>query len=117
MFYGCTSLTVAPELPATTLVSGCYNRMFYSCTSLCYIDAKFLTTPSTNYTQNWVFGAAADGLFIKNHEATWSDIGVNSIPTGWIIGYDKVLNMPNHKYLDVPFGIVALNDNIEVSLI
>jgi len=34
MFYGCTSLTTAPELPATTLANYCYNRMFYGCTSL-----------------------------------------------------------------------------------
>jgi hypothetical protein len=34
MFYGCTSLTMAPALPATTLASGCYNYMFYGCTSL-----------------------------------------------------------------------------------
>ena len=30
MFYGCTSLTTAPELPATTLANYCYLRMFYS---------------------------------------------------------------------------------------
>ena len=34
MFYNCTSLTAAPELPATTLASGCYSSMFYGCTSL-----------------------------------------------------------------------------------
>ena len=34
MFSGCTSLTTAPELPATTLASGCYEYMFSSCTSL-----------------------------------------------------------------------------------
>ena len=34
MFYGCTSLTQAPELPATTLSSYCYSHMFYDCTSL-----------------------------------------------------------------------------------
>ena len=34
MFNGCTSLTTAPELPATTLVTGCYAYMFYGCTSL-----------------------------------------------------------------------------------
>ena len=34
MFGGCTSLTVAPELPATTLVDNCYSYMFYQCTSL-----------------------------------------------------------------------------------
>ena len=35
MFYGCTSLTVAPEeLPATTLAPYCYKNMFLGCTSL-----------------------------------------------------------------------------------
>ena len=34
MFYGCTSLTTAPELPATTLTADCYSMMFYGCTSL-----------------------------------------------------------------------------------
>ena len=34
MFYGCTSLVQAPELPATTLANNCYDAMFYDCTSL-----------------------------------------------------------------------------------
>jgi hypothetical protein len=34
MFYGCTSLTQAPELPATTLARYCYYFMFRDCTSL-----------------------------------------------------------------------------------
>ena len=34
MFFGCTSLTSAPKLPATTLASNCYSGMFYGCTSL-----------------------------------------------------------------------------------
>ena len=34
MFAGCKSLTVAPELPATALASQCYQQMFYGCTSL-----------------------------------------------------------------------------------
>ena len=34
MFNGCTGLTQAPALPATTLASSCYNGMFYGCTSL-----------------------------------------------------------------------------------
>ena len=34
MFSGCTSLTNAPELPATTLAEGCYANMFDVCTSL-----------------------------------------------------------------------------------
>ncbi len=34
MFYGCTSLTTAPELPAKTLAEHCYNNMFWACASL-----------------------------------------------------------------------------------
>ena len=34
MFSGCTSLTTAPELPATTLAGYCYQSMFSGCTSL-----------------------------------------------------------------------------------
>ena len=33
-FDGCTSLTKAPKLPATTLTVRCYYRLFYGCTSL-----------------------------------------------------------------------------------
>lgn len=34
LFFGCTSLTQAPELPATTLGTRCYQYMFDGCTSL-----------------------------------------------------------------------------------
>ncbi len=34
MFFGCTSLTAAPKLPATTLANNCYADMFCGCTSL-----------------------------------------------------------------------------------
>ena len=34
MFFNCTSLTSAPKLPATTLARSCYNSMFSGCTSL-----------------------------------------------------------------------------------
>ena len=34
MFSGCSSLTTAPALPATTLANNCYSSMFQECTSL-----------------------------------------------------------------------------------
>ena len=34
MFDGCSSLTSAPALPATSLVDHCYSYMFNGCTSL-----------------------------------------------------------------------------------
>ena len=44
MFKGCTSLTQAPSLPATTLASNCYYSMFSGCTSLTQAPALPATT-------------------------------------------------------------------------
>ena len=44
MFNGCTSLTQAPALPATTLAEGCYASMFNGCTSLTQAPALPATT-------------------------------------------------------------------------
>ena len=44
MFKGCTSLTEAPELPATTLSEDCYSNMFDGCTSLTKAPALPATT-------------------------------------------------------------------------
>ena len=48
LFYDCTSLTKAPELPATTLAQSCYNGMFDGCESL--IEAPEL--PATKLAQS-----------------------------------------------------------------
>ena len=44
MFDGCTSLTTAPALPATTLADSCYQQMFDGCTSLTTAPALPATT-------------------------------------------------------------------------
>ena len=44
MFYGCTSLTQAPALPATTLADDCYQYMFNGCTALTQAPALPATT-------------------------------------------------------------------------
>ena len=44
MFSGCASLTKAPALPATTLANYCYYQMFQSCTSLIQAPALPATT-------------------------------------------------------------------------
>ena len=48
MFSECSSLTTAPELPATTLTNGCYENMFDGCTSL--VTAPEL--PATTLTKS-----------------------------------------------------------------
>ena len=58
MFQGCTSLTTAPELPATTLAESCYQGMFYNCTSLTTAPALPATTLAEN-CYNSMFGGCA----------------------------------------------------------
>ena len=54
MFNGCTSLTIAPELPSTTLADYCYNTMFNGCTSLTTVPVLPATT-LTYYCYNYMF--------------------------------------------------------------
>jgi hypothetical protein len=81
--FGYTKITKAPELPATTLLPGCYNEMFINCSNLKHIYANFLTVPSSSYTLNWVTNVSPVGTFIKNYQATWDVVGSNGIPSGW----------------------------------
>lgn len=55
MFRDCTSLTTAPELPATTLNDGCYQSMFYGCTGL-----KISATQTGEYTTAWRIPSAGE---------------------------------------------------------
>ena len=52
MFRGCTSLTTAPELPATTLADYCYEYMFRGCTSLTTAPELPATTLASNCYSN-----------------------------------------------------------------
>jgi hypothetical protein len=59
--------------------------MFYNCSNLSCVSAKFTTTPSTSYTNNWLYGVASKGQFVKNFQATWNVTGVHGVPSGWTI--------------------------------
>ena len=48
MFRGCTSLTTAPALPATTLANYCYANIFHGCTNLAQAPALPATTLADN---------------------------------------------------------------------
>ena len=111
MFYGCSSLTKAPELPATTLEIECYDWMFRGCSSLvespilkapilskyCYrsmlrdcTSLKKITMLATDISAssclgNWVNGVASSGTFIKNAAMTSLPSGKNGIPEGWTV--------------------------------
>jgi hypothetical protein len=52
MFFMCTALTSAPELPATTLADNCYNLMFFGCASLTVAPELLATTLADSCYQN-----------------------------------------------------------------
>ena len=56
MFQGCTSLTQAPKLPATTLDAGCYYKMFLGCTSLTQAPELPATTLAYYCYEGMFFG-------------------------------------------------------------
>ena len=59
MFQGCTSLTQAPALPATTLIDSCYQYMFYDCTALTQVPALPATTLASNCYAYMFYGCTA----------------------------------------------------------
>lgn len=82
MFEGCTSLQTAPELPAPTVNTQSYQGMFKNCSNLNYI--KVLSNSSFSM-QEWVYGVAASGTFVKSPFATWSSCGGDKYPCNWTV--------------------------------
>ena len=100
MFEGCTALTTAPVLPAQTLVNSCYDHMFFSCSSLNYIKCMATDISANNCTRSWVSGVAPTGTFVKDPGMDNWTIGVNGIPTGWVV-----------QNVETGFTIKALDNN------
>jgi hypothetical protein len=80
MFYGCTSLTITPELPATTLATYCYQYMFYGCTSLTTAPTLPATTLVTYCYYNMFYGCR-NLNYIK---CLATDISANSCTSNWV---------------------------------
>ena len=59
MFYNCSSLTTAPELPATTLADSCYYAMFYGCTNLTTAPELPATTLTNSCYYNMFNGCSS----------------------------------------------------------
>lgn len=81
MFQGCTSLTTAPVLPATTLTNYGYSGMFNGCTSLkeitCLLENFDYTT--NNMLNNWAGGISNVGILKKKESSNFGTV----IPEGW----------------------------------
>ena len=69
MFYGCTSLTSAPSLPATTMTLRCYSNMFQDCTSLTTAPSLPATTLA-NYCCEAMFRGCTSLTSVPSLSAT-----------------------------------------------
>jgi len=82
MFYNCTSLTTAPQLPAPTVAQNAYRGMFQGCTNLSSITC-YARILGLDATANWVSGVASSGTFTKAASMRDWTTGVSGIPEGW----------------------------------
>ena len=86
MFVDCTGLTTVPELPATTLEEGCYMEMFSGCTNLNYIKCLATDISAQDCTTDWVYGVqTTSGTFVKNPSMSSWKTGDDGIPTNWTV--------------------------------
>ena len=85
MFQACTSLTTAPELQAKAVPQNGYYYMFYECSSLNYIKCLATSVSASNAVNDWVTNVSASGTFVKDSSMSdWSS-GDNGIPNNWTI--------------------------------
>lgn len=85
MFAGCTSLVIAPSLPATTLAQSCYHNMFNSCSKLQSVTT-YVTEWNTSNTYDWLSKAgtnATNPTVYCPADSTIPEDNNDGIPTGW----------------------------------
>jgi hypothetical protein len=87
MFYGCTGLTTAPVLPATELAAYCYQWMFFGCSNLRSVVC-LATITATGCLADWLkyagTNAASPTLHVKS-----SMTSRNWNAPGWTIVGDQ----------------------------
>lgn len=85
MFYGCSNLTIAPELPAPTLKSLCYTEMFGGCSKLNYIKCLATNISADRCTNYWLNGVSSTGTFVKASSMESWTTGASGIPSRWTV--------------------------------
>lgn len=94
MFYNCTSLEYAPDLPATAVATGSYQRMFWHCAKINHLKMLARNWRSEAFISDgttWCAGVAAEGeiwldasvKYASKWDTTWGTI----IPSGWTVKY------------------------------
>lgn len=93
MYRNCGSLSSNIVLPALILASDCYREMFENDRNISYIKMLATDISAGNCLFYWVNNVAANGIFVKHIDATWTTRGVGGVPNNWtIIYYDPAVN-------------------------
>ena len=110
MFYDCTNLTSAPELPATTLTKYCYYNMFSSCTNLTTTPELPATTLTSycyenmfSYCSNLITASELPALTLKAYCYAFMFEGCTKLKVNTSSG-NKIFTCPS----DIP--IYAVNN-------
>lgn len=82
MFRGCTSLTAAPALPATTLANYCYDSMFLGCSKLTTAPALPATTLKNNCYAGMFLGCSE----LNSITMLATDISASNCLKRWVEG-------------------------------
>jgi hypothetical protein len=114
MFRECESLTKAPELPATKLVSGCYLGMFKRCTNLSYVKVGFSSFNGTpDNTSGWLSGVSSTGSFYgpANFER---ENGVSYVPEGWTLYKGGKEDKPEEEVKKIVLSYTLSDNSSEI---
>ena len=90
MFQDC-SIVTAPDLLAQTLVTDCYDGMFNNCLSLTYIRCLARDISAASATTGWVTYIQTYGTFVQYANVPWVT-GANGIPTRWTVVKEGLSN-------------------------
>ena len=83
-FYGCSNMTKAPTIYATSVGSRySFGDLFHGCSSLSEIKIYYTGNFGGERTSNWVSGVPSTGTFYYNGSDT--TIGTSAIPSGWTV--------------------------------
>lgn len=79
-----TDITTA-ELPANTLVEGCYMEMFANCESLNEVTCYATDITATDCTTDWLSNVAASGTLYAQRGVNYTTDDTSGVPVGWTL--------------------------------
>lgn len=86
MFNACAALTEAAEISATAITGyeAC-RGMFFQCANLAYVKCLAKSITGTNAMNDWLYGVASSGTFVKSPDMSSWATGTAGIPSGWTV--------------------------------